>query len=185
MTAQSTVLDFDAFATAPQGAPAFGALPGSDQDPFSFLGSQEDVEGVEVLDLTTVDENARAKRLVLAPGTYNAIIDSAEYKKSKTSGKPMIQVVFKAFHPADAGKSVKVYHYLILTEQFLPRVKGFMLTLAPDVDLASFNPLRVAGQLIGRQARLKLKVGSFNDEAKNEVDGDKGILPPQNDPTWG
>src|SRR6185312_16323098 len=75
------ILDFDSFATPQAGAPfdarfagaigqTFRELPGAPRDPFSFIGSQADVDNVEVLDLTSTDENARAKRLVLAPGTY-------------------------------------------------------------------------------------------------------------------
>jgi hypothetical protein len=121
---------------------------------------------------------------VLAPGEYNAIVDSAEYKKSKTSGKPMIQVVFKAFHPSNAAQSVKVYHYVIWTKDFLPRIKTFLNTVAPELDQSALNPLRVAGLLVGRQVRLRLRVEFYNGEHKNSVDGDKGILPPQTAPGW-
>jgi hypothetical protein len=171
--AAAPVLDFNDFAD-----PSTAFDSGAEVDPFAFVAeTANDDLGMGVMDLSGVDENAKPARPIFPAGTYDAVIDDCQYKKSK-AGKPMLAITWKAYHPSDLSKTVKVFDYLLMETEFQPRLKYFLMVVAPEIDLTNFKPNLAAFKLIGKNARLRLKIEVYENQPSNKIDGQHGILPP-------
>ncbi len=94
-------------------------------------------------------------------GTYSCIVDKVDFKISKSSGKPMWEMVLAISEGEFAEKNRKVFNYQSLKEEQKGQVKKLLNRVAPDLaSLTSFDPKKVAdeGLLVGRRCRVKLDI---------------------------
>jgi len=144
-------------------------------DPDSVgLPATEGGVGDEVLDLSGYDENAGPPPL--APGVYDARVDNAEWGISQSGGNPMITWTF-VVQDHESGRERRVWHYSVLTEDHLGRLKRLIRRLNPDYDLTQFRPRSSAADFIGSPCRLRLRVqaGRGDQGPRNQV---SDVLPP-------
>ena len=135
-----------------------------------------DTEGM-VFNLNEVEEQSSSFE-VLPKGTYNAIVEEFEFTTSQSSGSPMIKCVYSIIDGEYADR--KIFDYYVLTGEgakyALPRLKQLITRVVPEVDSASFNPVKFAesGVIINRQCRITLgiqtqKKGEYKGEKRNNV----------------
>jgi len=81
-------------------------------------------------------------------GTYDAVVESMEYKTSQ-SGNPMLECVYTITGGEFDGR--KVYDYILFggngAQYSMPRLKQFMMRCMPEVDISNFNPAKFADYL--------------------------------------
>lgn len=126
----------------------------------------EDGDDSVVIDMTSVE--GQSFELVPA-GKYNAMIDTLEYKLSKSAGKPMWAVVLQITDGPYAGR--KLFANLSFSEKALPGTKASIQRFAPETLTTAFNPKKIAdsGDLIGRLVQVKTKVETYEGEPRTKV----------------
>lgn len=138
------------------------------------------VDGVEFEDGESYSFNMKetAEDSGFAPlpkGTYLVTIESAEFKLSKSSSKPMWAMVYAIAEGEFAEKNRKVFDNISFSEGALGRTKKMLARVAPELaELENFNPKKVAdeGLMVGKQMKIKLDIEEGTDAypgAKNRV----------------
>ncbi len=113
-----------------------------------------------VLDLGGVEEDQPEFELIPA-GTYDAIIENAEYKKSKASGNPMISWTFRLSQPPYEGR-LMFYHTVLNKDSGLRRLKRLLLRCVPEIEMGEFKPAQFCdeGIALNRPCRIKIRVAT-------------------------
>lgn len=119
-----------------------------------------------VVDLSNVEA---MKFEVLPKGIYNVIISDAKFEKSKSSGNPMWNLTLTVFD--EEYKNRKLFTFMSFSEGALPGTKANMMVLKPELANKPFNPSdpELLESLIGVKCRVKVRVGKYNDNERNEV----------------
>lgn len=105
---------------------------------------------------------------VIQPGWYPAIIINVEPKMS-SNGNPMIAWNFE-MQGEHKGRQ-QFYNTVTNKESGLKRLKKLLIAIVPDFDFREFNPKQFAesGVALGKPCMIKLKVGTYNGKATNNV----------------
>ncbi len=145
-----------------------------DEFPELNMGGSDNDESL-VLDLSGVSEDMPGFELLPA-GTYSAIIENAEFKKSKSSGNPMISWTFSLTDAQYAGRMM-FYHTVLNKDSGLSRLRRLLSRCIPDVDIGKFNPSKFCneGAAIGVPCQIKVRVQNRK--------GDDGKSTPSNSVT--
>ncbi len=113
---------------------------------------------------------------VIPAGEYEAVVKTAEHKKTGT-GKDKIAVRFSVTGGPSAGKSV--FNDFVISPDngtalgfFFRHMKA--LGLGPDYFASNPDLGKVAGDLVGRNCVVVVGVRQWNEEDRNEI---KGIKP--------
>ena len=109
---------------------------------------------------------------IIPPGTYDAVIDNAEFGHSQRSNNPMITWIFTVPYN---DRDRRVYFHTPLVEGSLPRLKRLLVRVDPSYPLAQFNAKQSPMDFIGKACRVKLGVRMYEGQQRNEV---RDILPP-------
>lgn len=130
--------------------------------------------GSLLVDLSGVEE---LKFELIPKGNYDAIIDSLEYGKSKSSGAPMFTWVFQIEGGEFAGR--KLYYYTSFSNKALKGTKTSLLRIDSELFAGQFNPQEIAdsGQLLGRALRIKISHEERQDNGELQARVAQ-ILPP-------
>lgn len=143
-----------------------GANELKDEDYASAVFEQGD--GL-VVDLSNIQELSFE---ALPKGFYDAVIDEANYQISKTSQKPMFQLIWKIVDNADY-ENRKVYQYLSFSQGALRGTKAQLMRLDASKFAGAFNPKAIAesGDLLGTRKKLKLTIqpGQDGNNDSNQV----------------
>lgn len=122
--------------------------------------------------LTINMEDVAAQTFEAIPkGTYNVTIDSAEFKMSKSSNKPMWNLTLVITDGEYANR--KIFTILSFSEAALPGTKAAIQRIAPQLLTANFNPKAIAesGDLVGLTARVKTKIEQYEGNDQTRVAG--------------
>lgn len=108
---------------------------------------------------------------VIPKGTYDVVIESAEYKLSQSSGKPMWNLQLTITEGEFAGR--KIFTILSFSEKALPGTKAAINRIDSSLISASFNPKAIAenGDLVGKPARVKTKIEQYEGNDQTRVAG--------------
>lgn len=130
--------------------------------------------GSLIVDLSGVEE---LKFDLIPKGNYDAIIDSLEYGKSKSSGAPMFTWVFAIEGGDFAGR--KLYYYTSFSNKALKGTKTSLLRIDAEMFAGQFNPQEVAesGQMLGKHVRIKISHEERQDNGEMQARV-QSILPP-------
>jgi len=143
-----------------------------DDEPMFF--EDADPEGDFAVDLSDVSEDAVFE--AIPAGTYPMEILEAEYGASQ-AGNPMITWQLGITDGEYANR--RIFYHTVMNNDFgLARLKRLLVRLAPDLDLANFNPKRDLAKLAGRQGQVVLRVRRRDGEPRSEV---RDILPAEGD----
>lgn len=115
-------------------------------------------------------EEVKAQTFEAIPkGTYDVAIESAEYKLSASSGKPMWNLQLTITEGEFAGR--KIFTILSFSEKALPGTKAAIARINPELISTDFNPKAIAesGDLVGLTARVKTKIEMYNDQEQTRV----------------
>lgn len=125
-------------------------------------------DGEESL-LINLDEVKAQTFEAIPKGTYDVAIDSAEYKLSAASGKPMWNLQLTITDGEFAGR--KIFTILSFSEKALPGTKAAIARIDSSLITSSFNPKAIAesGELVGKTARVKTKIEMYNDQEQTRV----------------
>lgn len=128
----------------------------------------EDGNGL-VVDLSNIQELSFE---ALPKGFYAAVIDECNYQISKSSQKPMLQVIWKIVDNPDY-ENRKVYQYLSFSQGALRGTKAQLMRLDPQKFAGQFNPKAIAesGELLGTRKTLKITIqpGTDGNNDSNQV----------------
>lgn len=125
--------------------------------------------------LKTADE---AGFSVLDPGEYDVRVKTAEATRSKAD-KDMIKVNFEVISGPSKGRG-GIFNYFVLSPEN-PTAVGFffrnMATLGLDRNYFASRPTmaKLATDMVGRTARIKIKHEEFNGQTQMRVDNIKKI----------
>lgn len=120
------------------------------------------------IDLTQVSELTLAP---VPPGIYNARIDDAEFRTSQNNN-PVLSVAFEV--ETDEGRRKVFTNFVLNNDIGLARLKKLLSVVAPEL-LTSFRPAEAAAELIGREARIRIRHRRGRDgELRAEV---QDVLP--------
>lgn len=111
-------------------------------------------------------------------GVYSATVEEVEFRISQSSGAPMWSLKYALTEGEYAEKNRKLFGFVSFKQEQLGRAKQTVKRIAPELaELTTFNPKSIAesGVLIGRPVRLKVGIGTYNNEKRNEV---KDVLAP-------
>jgi len=122
--------------------------------------------GSLVVDLQGVEE---MKFEAIPKGIYNAEVDQCDFQISKSSGKPMFQIIFNITEGDYAGR--KLYFYASFSQKALPGTKTALLRIDPTIFSTPFKPEEVAnsGVLLGKPVRIKVSHEDYNGEVRARV----------------
>lgn len=131
----------------------------------------EEEDGSLAVDLSNVEEDAGFA--VVPKGTYNTVVDNAEYKVSKDKGNPMISLTL-AIEDGEY-KDRKLFTHVV----FAPKTMGMAKRTINRLGLAhllesKFIPEQVVDEFIGARCKAVVSIEKYNDEDTNRV---KNILP--------
>jgi hypothetical protein len=148
-----------------------------DDKNFSFEDFDTQVQTMETfgdnignLDLSEVPE--KQKYVALAPGVYDAVIDSVELGNSMRSGNPMLTWTFKVKLPD--GRDRTLFYHTVLKDSGLSRLKRIIVRLSPylnngPIDLSNFSPAQAGLYFTGVPCRVRLRTQPYNGELRNSV----------------
>ena len=137
-----------------------------DQDAM-FEGGNGDSLSV---DLSNIEEMSFE---VLPKGTYDVIVDEAEYKISQSGGNPMIALTFKIEEGEYEGR--KLFSNIVFSPKAMPFAKRDIARLGLNHLLEGpFNPEEAASEFIGQTCRVRVAIEKYEGEDQNRV---KAILP--------
>ena len=107
----------------------------------------------------------------LPKGMYPVVVEKCEFQISKSSQKPMWNVMFSVTDGAYANR--KLFTYMSFSEKALPMTKGNIIALGlTELLEGAFDPKAVAdeGTIIGKTALAKVAIEKDNnDEDRNVV----------------
>jgi hypothetical protein len=128
----------------------------------SFADSEESL-------LINMDEVQAQTFEALPKGTYQATIESAEYKLSASAGKPMWNIALVVTDGEYANR--KIFTILSFSEGALPGTKAAIKNIDASLLSASFDPKGIAesGALVGKAVRVKTKIEPYNGEDQTRV----------------
>lgn len=131
--------------------------------------------GFEEAEGFTFDMSSQEEAAGFAPipqGNYNATIEECEYKMSASSGQPMWALKWAVTDEPYASDNRKMFSFVSFKKEQLGRVKQWLNRVAPELaNLPNFNPKTIAdeGVLLGKPARLKVKITTYQGEKRNNV----------------
>ena len=122
-------------------------------------------DGSVTVDLTSVEEAAGFE--TIPRGTYPVTIESCEYSLSQNSGKPMWTLTCTINDGEYIGR--KLFNHLSFSEKALPMTKRTLAKIAPEFLAGPFNPEEEAHKLVGKFARAKVKIETYEGTPRNRV----------------
>lgn len=126
----------------------------------------EDNDSSLVIDMDEVEE---ASFEVVPKGTYDCIIEDVKFQLSKSSGKPMWNVVLVVVDGEYANR--KLFTFMSFSEKALPMTKRQINRIAPELLSKTFDPKKIAdeGLLVGKHVRAKVKIEKYEGEDRSRV----------------
>ena len=103
-----------------------------------------------------------ASKPVLAEGEYEAVLEHAEHKESKSNGKPMCEVKFRVYGETE----VMVYEYFTAATIWKAKKLAQALDKLAEFDAGLFDPVNCAGMNL----RVEVKI------QPDDVYGDKNKI---------
>lgn len=125
------------------------------------------------------DEKPSAGYPLIPIGTYDATVEDNQFKISQNSGNPMWQVKWAVpVQQTDKdGKAVtkvmKITSFVVFSAEQRGRAKMFVQRVAPDLaTLTDFDPEKLAQNIVGKPARLKInhQKGQDGEDRSNVAD---------------
>ena len=139
--------------------------PEQPYDPFNE--PEAEAGNPEVFDLSDVPESPTFE--AIPQGIYDATIDSVTYGMSQRSNNPMLTWVLKV--PLEDGQERTLFYHTTLNGNGLSRTKRSIaqVTSEGEVDWAHFKPTDMETLLPGRDCRIRVRIGMYNGERRNNV----------------
>lgn len=131
----------------------------------------EDAEGSMAIDLSDVED---ASFDVIPKGTYDVIVDDAEFKMSQSSNNPMISLKFKIENNEEYDGRM-LFSNIVFSPNSMSFAKRDIARLGLNSLLEGpFNPEDVVDEFIGQTCRVRVAIEKYEGEDTNRV---KAILP--------
>jgi hypothetical protein len=147
-----------------------GDAPEVDEDD-DVAGAQfENNEDGLVINLEGVEE---LKFENLPPNTYDIIVEDCQYKKSKSSNKPMWDLKLNIVGGEYDGR--KLFTFFSFSKGALPGTKSNLAVIAPELLSKEFrvNDPETVASIIGRRARVKVGIQKAEEgsdyEDRNQI----------------
>lgn len=121
------------------------------------------------------------------PGTYHVEVERSEYTLTKND-KPMFKVMYRLIPGMNGEVKGTVWNNFVISRESAPALSFFFRHMEamglPKSWFQTAKPTmeQVRDALLGRQCRIKVEMGSFNDEPRPEV---KSVLAPVGGPGAG
>lgn len=150
------------------------------EDPFAQADNEaatgaDDDDLPDTLDLSDVDEISG--RETVPVGTYDAFVETVEYKKSARSGNAMFAWRLRLRLPDSDEYTYSLYYHTTFSAKDIGRTKHAVnVALNGEVDWGNFRPTDVAEALGG--CYIRAKVGIQNSPEYGKSNTVREILPP-------
>lgn len=126
-------------------------------------------EGDDALTIN-MNEVAEGGGFELIPkGEYDAVIEKLDFAMSKSSGRPMWNIMLSITDGEYVGR--KLFAIISFSEKALPMAKMQINKIAPELLSDAFNPKKIADEakLIGTPVSAKVKIEVYEGENRSRV----------------